>query len=112
MVFPSSSQPRGLRVLEALAASGLRSIRYALEVPGVGSVVANDFSMEAYKNMCRNIEENGVGHLVSPSCKEARYSEYVGCQTHTISCMQCLTHTHHVLKCNMMYMCVVSYLAC
>ena len=73
-VFPSSSQPQGLRVLEALAASGLRSIRYALEVPGVESILANDFSMEAYKNICRNIEENGVTHLVSPSCKEARYS--------------------------------------
>ena len=53
MVFPSSSQSRGLCVLETLAASGLR---YALDVPGVGSVVANDFSMEAYWNICRNNE--------------------------------------------------------
>ena len=39
MVFPSLTQPRGLRVLEVLAASGLHYIRYALEVPGVWSVV-------------------------------------------------------------------------
>ncbi|KAF3829382.1 hypothetical protein GH733_003646 [Mirounga leonina] len=37
----------GLRVLEGLAASGLRSIRFAREVPGLHSVVANDASARA-----------------------------------------------------------------
>ena len=32
----------GLRVLDALAATALRSVRYAKEVPGVRAVVAND----------------------------------------------------------------------
>eukprot|EP00069_Balaena_mysticetus_P005495 bmy_04851T0 len=44
----------GLRVLEGLAASGLRSIRFALEVPGLRSVVANDASARAVDLMHRN----------------------------------------------------------
>ena len=62
----------GLQILEALAASGLRSIRYALEIPGVHSVLANDFSPEAYRSMTRNIQHNGVQDRVQPSCREAR----------------------------------------
>jgi tRNA (guanine26-N2/guanine27-N2)-dimethyltransferase len=63
-------------VLEALAASGLRSIRYALEVPAVTRVVANDYSSEAYKNMCRNIGHNSVEGRVVPSCQEASMLMY------------------------------------
>ena len=59
-------------VLEALAATGVRSIRYALEVPAVSRVVANDFTREAYNNMCRNITHNRVESKVTPSCREAR----------------------------------------
>ena len=61
-----SLQP-GLRVLEALAASGLRSIRYALEIPQLDSVVANDYSKDAYNSVCRNVEHNGVAGRVEPS---------------------------------------------
>ena len=68
-----SPQMEELRILEALAASGLRSIRYALEVPAVAHVVANDYSTEAYENMCRNIRHNSVEGKVLPSCKDARY---------------------------------------
>ena len=64
-------QPR-LKILEALAASGLRSIRYGLEIPRVGTVVANDLSKDAYHSMCRNIEHNQVGGVVTPSWREAR----------------------------------------
>ena len=69
-----SPQPQGLYILEALAASGLRSIRYALEIPAIDSIVANDFSNQAYESICRNIRENGVDHLISPSCREARFA--------------------------------------
>lgn len=62
----------GLRVLEALAASGLRSVRFALEVPGLRSVTANDFSAKAAALIGRNAQYNGVGHLVDASCKDAR----------------------------------------
>ena len=33
---------KGARVLEGLAASGLRSIRYALEIDGIARIDAND----------------------------------------------------------------------
>lgn len=36
----------GLRILEALAASGLRSIRYAKEVGGIREIIANDLSKQ------------------------------------------------------------------
>ncbi|XP_037117139.1 tRNA (guanine(26)-N(2))-dimethyltransferase [Syngnathus acus] len=67
---------RGLRVLEALAASGLRSVRFALEVPGLRSVTANDFSRKAAALVARNAEYNGVGQLVRASCKDASMLMY------------------------------------
>uniref|UniRef100_A0A8V5H048 tRNA (guanine(26)-N(2))-dimethyltransferase n=1 Tax=Melopsittacus undulatus TaxID=13146 RepID=A0A8V5H048_MELUD len=66
----------GLRVLEALAASGLRSIRFAKEVPGLRSVVANDCSALATDLIGRNVDFNGVGALVTPSMADARMLMY------------------------------------
>ncbi|XP_018095129.1 tRNA (guanine(26)-N(2))-dimethyltransferase isoform X2 [Xenopus laevis] len=68
--------PEGLRVLEGLAASGLRSIRFAREVPGLHSVVANDFSASAVELIKRNIEHNDVGNLVTASYSDARMVMY------------------------------------
>lgn len=59
-------------MLEGLAASGLRSIRFAREVPGLHSVVANDASARAVDLMCRNVQLNGVAHLVHPRQADAR----------------------------------------
>lgn len=61
----------GIRILEGLAASGLRSIRFAKEVPGIHSIVANDFSSKAVQLMKRNIELNGVEHMVTASLSDA-----------------------------------------
>ncbi|XP_062979339.1 tRNA (guanine(26)-N(2))-dimethyltransferase isoform X2 [Elgaria multicarinata webbii] len=66
----------GLHVLEALAASGLRSIRFAKEVPGLRKVVANDFSSKAVELITQNIQLNDVGHLVTPSLSDARMLMY------------------------------------
>ncbi|XP_038284355.1 tRNA (guanine(26)-N(2))-dimethyltransferase isoform X1 [Canis lupus familiaris] len=66
----------GLRVLEGLAASGLRSIRFAREVPGLQSVVANDASARAVDLICRNVQLNGVAHLVHPRQADARMLMY------------------------------------
>uniref|UniRef100_A0A8C6A533 tRNA (guanine(26)-N(2))-dimethyltransferase n=1 Tax=Marmota marmota marmota TaxID=9994 RepID=A0A8C6A533_MARMA len=66
----------GLRVLEGLAASGLRSIRFALEVPGLRSVVANDASARAVDLMRHNVQLNGVAHLVQPNQADARMLMY------------------------------------
>lgn len=57
----------GLRVLEALSATGLRSIRYAKEVPGIKEIIANDLSRSAVKSIRDNIKLNNVEHLVTAS---------------------------------------------
>ncbi|XP_061587605.1 tRNA (guanine(26)-N(2))-dimethyltransferase [Cololabis saira] len=67
---------QGLRVLEALAASGLRSVRFGLEVPGLKSVSANDFSSKAAALIARNAKYNKVDHLVKASCRDASMLMY------------------------------------
>ncbi|XP_062400236.1 tRNA (guanine(26)-N(2))-dimethyltransferase [Sardina pilchardus] len=67
---------QGLHVLEGLAASGLRSVRFALEVPGLRSVTANDFSAKAAALIARNAEHNGVAHLVQASQRDASMVMY------------------------------------
>ncbi|KAF7976714.1 hypothetical protein HWV62_5885 [Athelia sp. TMB] len=48
-------------ILEALSATGLRSIRYAKEIPLVKYVIANDLSPAAITAMKRNVDINGLG---------------------------------------------------
>ena len=55
----------GVAILEALAASGLRSIRFAKELSDVKSIVANDWSRQAVESIERNVQHNQVGHLVT-----------------------------------------------
>lgn len=64
----------GLRILEGLAASGLRSIRYAKEVNNVKHIIANDLDAEVVETMKKNIEFNGadVAQKVQPSVGDAR----------------------------------------
>ena len=57
----------GLVILDALAASGLRSIRYMKEIPGVKKVVVNDLEATAVEQARKNVEFNEVG----TSCEEA-----------------------------------------
>ena len=65
---------KGLHILEGLSASGLRSIRYALEIPNVDKVVANDMDASVVESIRRNIEFNGkdVAEKVIPSTGDAR----------------------------------------
>ncbi|XP_065826453.1 tRNA (guanine(26)-N(2))-dimethyltransferase-like [Oscarella lobularis] len=64
-------------ILEALAASGLRSIRYALEIPrGLSRIVANDLSPAAVESIKRNVEHNQVNHIVTPTCTDASLLMY------------------------------------
>ncbi|XP_063062157.1 tRNA (guanine(26)-N(2))-dimethyltransferase isoform X2 [Engraulis encrasicolus] len=67
---------QGLRVLEGLAASGLRSVRFALEIPGLRSVTANDFSAKAAALIARNAQHNQVAHLVHASQRDASMVMY------------------------------------
>ncbi|CDQ87575.1 unnamed protein product [Oncorhynchus mykiss] len=72
----------GLRVLEGLAASGLRSVRFALEVPGLRSVTANDFSAKAAALIARNAQHNGVTHLLQASQRDASLSLFTSLLIH------------------------------
>lgn len=56
-----------MRVLEALSATGLRSIRYAKEVPGIKQIIANDLSPSAVKSIEKNIGLNNVESLITAS---------------------------------------------
>ncbi|KAI0341600.1 N2,N2-dimethylguanosine tRNA methyltransferase [Trametopsis cervina] len=59
-------------ILEALSATGLRSIRYAKEIPLVKYVIANDLSSTAAEAMRRNVELNGLGEQVQPGTDTSR----------------------------------------
>lgn len=63
-----------ISVLEALSATGLRAVRYALEIDGIDRFIANDLSKEAVKSIERNIKHNKVEKLVKSSLADARYS--------------------------------------
>ncbi|XP_039490274.1 probable tRNA (guanine(26)-N(2))-dimethyltransferase [Drosophila santomea] len=67
----------GLRILEALAATGLRSIRYAQEIAGVRQIVANDLSRQAVASINTNIRHNKVEELIEPSHSDAMTLMYL-----------------------------------
>ena len=50
----------GLTILEALAASGLRSLRYWKEIPGVRTIVVNDLDPVAIELARENVIRNGL----------------------------------------------------
>ncbi|RHY84679.1 hypothetical protein DYB31_002233, partial [Aphanomyces astaci] len=53
-----NADTNGLKIFEALAASGLRSIRYLQEIEGVQSILVNDLDPAAVISIKRNIEYN------------------------------------------------------
>jgi tRNA G26 N,N-dimethylase Trm1 len=54
----------GITILDALAASGLRSIRYWKEIPGVKHVTINDLDGAATKRAMDNLHHNGLDHVL------------------------------------------------
>ncbi|KAI5651474.1 n2,N2-dimethylguanosine tRNA methyltransferase domain-containing protein [Phthorimaea operculella] len=58
-------------ILEALSATGLRSIRYAKEIPNVTKIVANDLSEQAVQTIKANIVHNQVENLIETSHDDA-----------------------------------------
>ncbi|XP_044964308.1 probable tRNA (guanine(26)-N(2))-dimethyltransferase 1 [Hordeum vulgare subsp. vulgare] len=73
-VLREESSLKAPKVLEALAASGLRAIRYALEVDGIGEVIALDNNDVAIESCKRNIYHNGIlaSSKVVPHLADAR----------------------------------------
>lgn len=51
---------KSLRILEALSATGLRSIRYFKEIPNVSQIIANDLDPTAVANIRRTVSLNGL----------------------------------------------------
>ncbi|XP_017065531.2 probable tRNA (guanine(26)-N(2))-dimethyltransferase [Drosophila eugracilis] len=74
---PGTRYEDGLRILEALAATGLRSIRYAQEIAGVRQIVANDLSRQAVASISTNIRHNKVEELIEPSHSDAMTLMYL-----------------------------------
>ncbi|XP_076546981.1 tRNA (guanine(26)-N(2))-dimethyltransferase [Osmia lignaria lignaria] len=66
----------GITLLEALSATGLRSIRYAKEVEGIKQIVANDISAKAVESLKKNIEHNKVEHIIKPNQEDATLLMY------------------------------------
>lgn len=68
---PSSSPQQhdnfGVTIMEALAASGLRSLRYWKEIPGIRHILINDWEEEAVQRAKENILRNGLEHVLVPS---------------------------------------------
>ncbi|XP_043107994.1 LOW QUALITY PROTEIN: tRNA (guanine(26)-N(2))-dimethyltransferase [Puntigrus tetrazona] len=67
---------QGLHVLEGLAASGLRSVRFALEVPGLKSITANDYSAKAAALIAQDAQHNNVSHILQASQRDASMVMY------------------------------------
>ncbi|CAF4955775.1 unnamed protein product [Pieris macdunnoughi] len=68
-------------ILEALSATGLRSIRYAKEVSNVTKIIANDLSEQAVETIKDNIVYNSVDNVIETS--------------HDDACMLMYKHKHH-----------------
>ena len=62
--FPKRDKPN---CLEALSASGLRSVRYAKEIPGLSHITANDISAQAVETIRNNIKINGLEDKITAS---------------------------------------------
>ncbi|XP_065353089.1 tRNA (guanine(26)-N(2))-dimethyltransferase [Cloeon dipterum] len=65
-----TSKP-SFRILEALSATGLRSIRYAKEISGVTEVIANDLSKHAVEMIRQNVQDNKIENVVTPNHADA-----------------------------------------
>lgn len=59
--YAKNKKPKeGVQILEALAATGLRSVRYMLEIDGIKKLIANDLDPKAVELMKQNFEFNEV----------------------------------------------------
>ncbi|KAJ0175313.1 hypothetical protein K1T71_009454 [Dendrolimus kikuchii] len=66
-----SSDKPDVSILEALSATGLRSIRYAKEIPGITKIIANDLSQQAVETIKNNVIHNKVENLIETSHDDA-----------------------------------------
>ena len=67
LVVQEDSSTAGLTILEALAASGLRSVRYWNEIPGVKHVTINDLEAAAVERARENLRNNNLESVMLES---------------------------------------------
>eukprot|EP00026_Physarum_polycephalum_P005395 Phypoly_transcript_05429.p1 GENE.Phypoly_transcript_05429~~Phypoly_transcript_05429.p1 ORF type:complete len:649 (+),score=118.64 Phypoly_transcript_05429:147-1949(+) len=67
----SEGKGRKIKVLEALTATGLRSVRYAKEIPDIEMILSNDIDEAAVDSIRKNAEFNGVTHIIHPNIGDA-----------------------------------------
>lgn len=72
----SLEQAPYIEIIEALSASGLRAIRYGLEIPNIKNVIANDFSPSAVDSIKRNVDYSGAASTVTPNAGDASMLMY------------------------------------
>ncbi|KAH9508918.1 tRNA methyltransferase 1 [Bulinus truncatus] len=68
--------PNGITIFEGLAASGLRSVRFGLEIPGIKQVIANDFDKNAVEFIEKNIQKNALEDIVKANYRDASIAMY------------------------------------
>lgn len=66
-IIQSDGKEKGIHILDALAASGLRSIRYWKELVGVQHITINDLDPAAVERAHANIEQNALTDAVVSS---------------------------------------------
>ncbi len=69
--YSKVNKNKKLKILEALAASGIRSMRYALEIDNCQEVIANDLERHAVDLINKNIDVNNVSNLVRSNLDDA-----------------------------------------
>lgn len=67
--YPSKSKDKKV-ILEALSATGLRSIRYAKEIPSV-NILANDIDPKAVELIKNNVDLEDCSSIITTSCADA-----------------------------------------
>ena len=60
-----NSNKKSLKVLDGLAATGIRGVRFAKEIKGDYSVFVNDWDKESYNLIRKNIKLNNLTNIVS-----------------------------------------------
>ncbi len=67
----SEDQKVDLKVLDALAGTGIRGIRYFREVPDIEKVTINDSKPDAFENIKKNLELNSLKTKVEVTSRDA-----------------------------------------
>jgi tRNA (guanine26-N2/guanine27-N2)-dimethyltransferase len=80
----SSVIQRKITILEALAASGLRSVRYALEIPCISHIFVNDINPAAIDAIHRNISHNQIPASMMHVSQEDACALMYGRRTHRV----------------------------